>query len=211
MFLTLRLNKSTIRPIKNVPNDHRGYDTFRSIKGTLGGMGATAESVDPPPGQDVNDWIAMNLIEFYNQLNMFFTAISDECTQESCPKMCSGPNYVYLWQDEDQYKKPTELPAKQYILLLFDWADEQLSDRKVFPIQSSTPYPSGFKKTAGKIYRRLFRIYCHLYYHHLKDFKENGGIHYLNASLKHFYRFVKRHDLVGDNELTPLIDVIKQL
>ena len=41
--------------------------------------------------------------------------------------------YEYHWCDGAQYKKPTKLPAPQYISLLMDWIDSKINDEEMFP------------------------------------------------------------------------------
>ena len=48
--------------------------------------------------------------------------------------MSGGPKFEYLWADGNKYKKPTALPANQYISLLMDWIETQINDEKVFPV-----------------------------------------------------------------------------
>ena len=48
--------------------------------------------------------------------------------------MSGGPKFEYLWADKIKYKKPTKLPAPQYISLLMEWAEAQINDESLFPI-----------------------------------------------------------------------------
>jgi len=72
--------------------------------------------------------------------------LADSCTVESCPTMCGGAKYEYLWQDGVEYKKPTRLPAKvvgheffrkfyfkDYMHKLMDWIEERINNEKIFP------------------------------------------------------------------------------
>ena len=45
--------------------------------------------------------------------------------------MSGGAKFEYLWQDGTKYKKPTHLPAPQYISLLMDWVESQINDETV--------------------------------------------------------------------------------
>ena len=45
--------------------------------------------------------------------------------------MSGGAKFEYLWQDGTKYKKPTHLPAPQYISLLMDWVESQINDESV--------------------------------------------------------------------------------
>lgn len=48
--------------------------------------------------------------------------------------MSGGQKFEYLWADGIKYKKPTCLPASQYIALLMDWVETQINDEHVFPV-----------------------------------------------------------------------------
>ena len=50
-----------------------------------------------PPGEDRNEWLAVNIVDFFNEVNLVFGSISDHCTNETCPVMCAGTKVEYLW------------------------------------------------------------------------------------------------------------------
>ena len=63
--------------------------------------------------------------------------------------MSGGSKFEYLWQDGTKYKKPTHLPAPQYISLLMDWVETQINDEMVGLSQYSLefthlPFPSSY-------------------------------------------------------------------
>lgn len=41
--------------------------------------------------------------------------------------------YEYLWEDGVRYKRPTKLPAPEYVDALMNWAQQILDDENVFP------------------------------------------------------------------------------
>jgi MOB kinase activator 1 len=43
--------------------------------------------------------------------------------------------YEYLWEDGVKYKRPTKLPAPEYVDALMNWAQNILDDENVFPSQ----------------------------------------------------------------------------
>ena len=57
-------------------------------------------------GEDLNEWIADNTVDFFNQVNMLYGTITDNCTQETCQVMSAGPKFEYLWPDGTSVKKP---------------------------------------------------------------------------------------------------------
>ena len=46
-----------------------------------------------PEGEDLNEWIAVNTVDFFNQINMLYGTITEFCTEQSCPVMSAGPKY----------------------------------------------------------------------------------------------------------------------
>ena len=48
------------------------------------------EVVMLPHGEDMNEWLTVNIIEFYNAISMFYTTLEDFCTDETCPKMTAS-------------------------------------------------------------------------------------------------------------------------
>lgn len=42
-------------------------------------------------------------------------------------------SYEYLWEDGTKYKRPTKLPAPEYVDALMNWAQNLLDDEAVFP------------------------------------------------------------------------------
>lgn len=83
------------------------------------------------------------------------------------------------------YKRPTKLPAPEYVDALMNWAQNILDDEAVFPNTIGiTPcysnfrfaalltesvgvaFPRTFKDTVRTIVRRLFRVYAHIYSNH---------------------------------------------
>ena len=46
--------------------------------------------------------------------------------------------YEYHWCDGVNYKKPTALPAPQYIALLMEWVEAQINDESIFPVKVGT-------------------------------------------------------------------------
>lgn len=88
------------------------------------------EAVQLPEGEDLNEWLAVNVVDFYNQLSMLYATITEFCTKETCPTMTAGPDFQYRWCDGQKYPKPVDLPACEYIGCLMDWVDAQLENEQ---------------------------------------------------------------------------------
>ena len=76
---------------------------------------------------------------------------------------------ICLFLDKN-YLKPTKLPAIKYILELLQWVRDILDDPEVFV--TSGPFPRNFHSIIKQIWKRLARIYFHLYREHWDKVKE---------------------------------------
>jgi MOB kinase activator 1 len=166
-----------------------------------------AEQVKLPPGANVEEWLAITTIDFFNELNLLIGALQDLCTEERCPTMCAGP-FVWLWADGDKIKEPQKLSAPKYFEALLTWVDAQLADETFLPVQPGVPFPATFRKGMRVIYKRLFRIYAHVFHTHFKEMMEEEADAHLNHSFKHFVYFVKEFDLMEPEELEPMKDLV---
>ena len=57
------------------------------------GSGNLRLAVTLPEGEDLNEWIAVNTVDFFNQINMLYGTITEFCTLSTCPVMCAGQKY----------------------------------------------------------------------------------------------------------------------
>ena len=88
-----------------------------------------------PEGEDLNEWVAVNTVDFFNQINMLYGTITEFCTEERCAIMSAGPKYEYHWADGQTVKKPIKCSAPKYIDYLMTWVQDQLDDETLFPIK----------------------------------------------------------------------------
>lgn len=51
---------------------------------------------------------------------------------------------------------------------LSEWIESQLDDRNIFPVAPTDPFPPNFNEVVRNIFKRLFRVYGHIYHHHFK-------------------------------------------
>jgi len=179
-----------------------------TMKATLGG-GELKKAVQLPEGEDMNEWIAVNTVHFFNAASMIYGTCRDFCTDQSCSQMSAG-KAEYLWKDNGKYKKPTRLAAPQYIDLLLSWIDEQIANPQIFPVDEHAKFPRNFMSVVKNIYKRLFRLYAHLYYSHHEKIKSIGANAHLNTCFKHFIYFVLEFNLIDEKDLAPLSKFIAQ-
>jgi MOB kinase activator 1 len=176
-----------------------------------------------PHGQDRSEWLAINTVDFFNQINLLYGCISEFCTNESCPIMSAGKKYEYLlWAESSKNSKPSTCSAPEYVNKLLEWIgtchllnanpliEQQLDNEALFP--SSGNFPANFESTVIKtIFKRMFRVYSHIYYSHMEKIENIGEDAHLNTCFKHFIYFVKEFDLVDEQEQKPLANVIEQI
>ncbi|QRW05067.1 Mob1/phocein family [Ceratobasidium sp. AG-Ba] len=211
----------TFKPRKDVPEGTKQYQLRKYAEATLG-SGNLRLAVILPEGEDLNEWLAVHTVDFFNHLNMLYGTVTEFCTPQQCPIMSAGPRYEYLWEDGVTYKRPTKLSAPEYVDALMNWVQGLLDDEKVFPNKIGVPFPRNFQSTVKTIVRRLFRVYAHLYSHHFEQIAALGIEAHLNTSYRHFsyssMRFVAwnrlhifaltvmplQFDLVDKKELVPL-------
>lgn len=200
-------SEGTIRHAKTSGGDRKRHRLEKYKMETLG-LGNMRDAVHLPEGEDLEEWFAVNIIHFYNQLSMLYSTITHFCTDHSCPVMRAG-NYQYLWSDGST--NPEVVSARVYITRLLDWVNDQLSDEKIFPSVIGVPFPKNFGIVVKNIMRKLFRVYAHCFYHHLDHFNELEATKHLNTSFKHFIYFTKEFNLISDDQLEPLKSIITEV
>ena len=57
-----------------------------------------------PEGEDLNEWVAVNTVDFFNQINMLYGTITEFCTEQSCPVMSAGPKYEVCVVTKTSYR-----------------------------------------------------------------------------------------------------------
>lgn len=209
-FLFGSRSSKTFKPKKNIPEGTHQYDLMKHAAATLG-SGNLRLAVMLPEGEDLNEWVAVNTVDFFNQINMLYGTITEFCTEESCPIMSAGPKYEYHWADGHTVKKPIKCSAPKYIDYLMTWVQDQLDDETLFPSKIGVPFPKNFLSIAKTILKRLFRVYAHIYHQHFSEVVQLGEEAHLNTSFKHFIFFVQEFNLIERRELAPLQELIEKL
>lgn len=73
------------------------------------------------------------MVDFYNHINLLYGSITEFCSPQSCPEMKATDEFEYLWQDSENYKRPTKMPAPTYIEHLMGWVQSNIDNEAVFP------------------------------------------------------------------------------
>lgn len=180
---------------------------------TLGSGSSLAKAVKLPNGEDVNEWLAVYIVDFYNQINMLYGTITEFCSPTTCPRMIATQEYEYLWQDpmHRNGKQPVSMSAPGYVEALMEWIQGFLDDETIFPTKMGVPFPKQFPVLVKTIMKRLFRVYAHMYCHHFDEINELGLQTHLNTSLKHFVLFCKEFDLLSRKDYGPLDELVDRM
>lgn len=125
--------------------------------------------------------------------------------------MTAGNKYEYRWADGVRVKKPIECSAPDYVAYLMDWIERQLDDESIFPQEHGKDFPSNFHHIVSTIFKRIFRVYAHMYHSHFEQLSRLGAEAHLNTCFKHFIFFTQAFGLVDRRELAPLQELIDTL
>ncbi|GIQ86297.1 MOB kinase activator family protein, partial [Kipferlia bialata] len=165
-------------------------------------------SVKTPEGEDLNEWLAVNVCDFFDQIISIYGTVESVCTKESCPRMTAGPNFECRWADGDKYRTPIACSAPEYIEFLFIWIQSQIEDEALFPYKPGVPFPSHFRSIVRTIFKRMFRVYVHIYHSHWREVVSLGIDTQLQTCSRHLITFVKEFSLIDEREFVPLTRVI---
>ncbi len=201
----------TFKPRRKTETGNPRYDLQKLSQEVLKASlpaGNLREAVKVPEGYEANDWISVNVVDLFNQVNLIYGSMCDGCNPTSCPVMCASPKYEYLWADNDKHKTPMKVSAPKYIELLMEWVDRQLGSEAIFPTIPGNKFPDNFKSIVKTIMRRLFRVYAHIYHSHLDEIVACRAEAHLSTCFRHFMYFGNEFHLLPPKELEPLKDVI---
>ncbi|CAN6289167.1 unnamed protein product [Urochloa humidicola] len=203
-------NQKTFRPKKSARSGSKGAQLKKHIDNTLG-QGDLREAVRLPPGEDLNEWLAVNTVDFFNNVNMMYGTLIEFCTPATCKTMSAGPKYEYRWADGVKVKRPIEVSAPKYVEYLMDWIEAQLDDETIFPQHFGAPFPPNFRDVVKTILKRLFRVYAHIYHSHFQMIVKLKEEAHLNTCFKHFTLFTLELGLIDGAELAPLSELIETI
>lgn len=96
------------------------------------------------------------------------------------------------------------------LLALCVW-DRGVTERASCSLIAGAPFPKNFVQIVKNIFKRLFRVYAHLYHSHFPKIVALGEEAHLNTSFKHFHFFVQEFGLVDKKDMAPLQELIDQL
>ena len=96
----------------------QGLTLKRHIDATLG-QGNIREAVKLPPGEDMNEWLAVNTVDFYNAISVLHGTLEEFCTPTNCPTMTAGARVNIFLQHlgiEEVFPLPSCLDFQMKVL-----------------------------------------------------------------------------------------------
>jgi len=190
------------RQVKKACASGRNFELHHAAA-TLG-VGQLGDAVKLPPGQDLIEWLAMNVIDFFSEVSLLYGCLQDVCTSACCPVMTAGPRFEYKWADGQHVRRPLRCSAPKYVELMMEWAQATLEDESIFPTSNSVAFPKNIRQIICCLFKRLFRVYAHMYVVHFGSMQEIGAEAHLNTCFRQFVLFVREFDLIEQAELAPL-------
>uniref|UniRef100_K3WL30 Uncharacterized protein n=1 Tax=Globisporangium ultimum (strain ATCC 200006 / CBS 805.95 / DAOM BR144) TaxID=431595 RepID=K3WL30_GLOUD len=208
---TVLNEQHSVCPQKKYVHGTRTWNLHRHAKDSMTTGLDVTECIQLPDGYQLEEWVAVHVIDFFNEVSLLFGTISEFCTVDSCSQMTAGPCYTYLWANGKQQTAPTSLPAPEYVSCLMNWVQDQLDDPQVFPPDGRYECNPTFLQDASVIFKRLFRVYAHMYHSHLEDYVALHAESHLNFCFKRFIFFVKEFHMIDQKELNALRKLIQTL
>eukprot|EP01083_Nonionella_stella_P088642 247154_1 len=167
-----------------------------------------------PEDTRLEDWLAVVIIEIFDNLSSVYASLAHCCNDMSCPIMSIGISHEYLWhefQHTNSSIKHTKIhcSAPKYIRSFMDFVRETISNASVFPNESNHEYPPHFHSLIQYFCKQIYRIFGHIYLHHLPSVTSLGLHITMNTCFKHYLYFVEEFNLIKSNELKPLHSFIQ--
>jgi len=184
------------------------------VKHNLGVPPHMSEVVVLHTGNDYNEWVSANTVDFLNEVTIIYCSVMEFCTSLTCATMNAGPKNQYKWIEGAKAKsanKPISLSAPQYVDRFLQWAEGQLADPKILPLTVGPAFPKTHPGIMRNVFKHIFRIYAHIYLNHLGKIIELGIDDYVNSSFKHFIHFAHQFSLVDTQDYSPLKQLIKSI
>lgn len=200
--------QKTFKPLKKHKREGQKKLHKMTIK-TLG-SGNLAEAVVLPGGEDRDEWLALNTVDFFNEVSLLYGVVADSASErfrnigEGFPE-----GFEYRWKD-NKLKHPIKCSGPDYVEYVMSWVEGNLQNEAIFPAIDSVPFPPKFMQYVCVIFKRLFRVFAIMYTNHVDDLKELNAVAHLHTCFKHFVFFSSEFDLVPKEEMEALPVPTKQ-
>lgn len=163
-----------------------------------------------PSGEDLNEWLALNTVDFFNEMSLLYGVVADSAAERfRSPGEGFPDGFEYRWADTE-HKRPIRCSGSDYVEYVMTWVEGMLQNERIFPSRESEPFPAKFQGFIKTIFKRLFRVFAIMYTNHVKEMKEMEADKHLNTCFKHFIYFSSEFSLVSEVEYGALTVPTKQ-
>jgi MOB kinase activator 1 len=76
----MKETQKSFKPIRPIEKGSKGFHLKQIAQMTLG-SGNMSLAVELPTGEDLNEWLAVNTIEFYNEISILYGTLTEFCTK----------------------------------------------------------------------------------------------------------------------------------
>jgi MOB kinase activator 1 len=202
--------KSTFKPVKAHQAGSKRDELHQYTRKTLG-SGNMRMAVALPEGEDLNEWMAVNTVDFFNEVSLLYGIVMEEEMPAMGPGEGFPPGFEYLWADGVRVKTPVRCSGPEYVDYVMTWVEEQINNDDIFPGSADKPFPRNFQNIIKQIFTRLFRVFAIIYNNHFSKMERLGAVAHLNTSFKHFIFFSWEFDLVERREMDALASIVGEL
>ncbi|CAM9572252.1 unnamed protein product, partial [Hapterophycus canaliculatus] len=130
-------SKKTFKPVKGHQGGSKREELHQFTRKTLG-SGNMRLAVQLPPSEELNEWLAVNTVDFFNEVSLLYGIVADGAAQYDRPGEGFPPGFEYLWVPEGakgEGRKPTpqKCSAPQYVDHVMTWVEDQINKEDIFP------------------------------------------------------------------------------
>lgn len=136
----------------------------------------------------LNEWVAMNTVDFYNELQLLYSVCANY-HEDNFKGLNQGfpPGYNYRFPGKEI------INGSEYVRAVMSWISDQMESPAVFPESDADPFPANFlDEHMAKVYTRMTRIFAIMYTKCFKSYADVDAVNALNNCWKHLFYFVKR-------------------
>jgi MOB kinase activator 1 len=210
MFRLFGGNKNnTFKPVKNHKNAKR--ENLHDLTMRTLGSGNMRSTVALPQGEEPQEWIAVNVVDFFNEVSLIWGIVLETELPPYQPGEGFPVGFEYLWADGVVIKKPIRCSSTEYVDYVMTWIEDKINDERIFPTNDATPFPKNYGAVTKQIFTRMFRIFAIIYTQHFSRVEQLGAAAHLNTSFKHLLFFIWEFDMIDQRELPAMSDIVKAL
>lgn len=201
---------TTFKPVKNHKTGSKREAMHEYTKKTLG-SGNMVAVVRLPDGEELNEWLAANTVDFFNEISLIWGIVCEMDIPPMSPGEGFPHGFEYRWADGVKIKSAIRCSATEYIEYVMTWIEDQINNEAIFPQSVETPFPRNYSQVIKQVYTKMFRIFAIIYSHHFSKLEEVGAVAHLNTSFKHFLFFSWEFELIEARELDAIREIVAEL